>query len=169
MGAFCCHGNQSPDPIWPKTLCSQSPTPMMLLIKFGSDRPIGLRDIHVWKCEQTDAGTDGRRLDWYTISSPLSLRLRWANEHENYTSCLLASIVMRLIKQVIWKKKSNSTAIAAYRANCRTAGIVVKAPEMSMVLWGVSWENLFWGFLSRSDTNQVVHPQKMAGGLKFRT
>ena len=47
MGAFCCHGNQSPDPIWPKTLFSQSPTPMMLLIKFGCDQPIGLRDIHV--------------------------------------------------------------------------------------------------------------------------
>ena len=47
MRAFCCHGNQSPDPIWPKTLCSQSPTPMMLLIKFGCDQPIGLGDIHV--------------------------------------------------------------------------------------------------------------------------
>ena len=47
MGAFCCHGNQSSDPIWPKTYCSQSPTPMMLQIKFGCDRPIGLRDIHV--------------------------------------------------------------------------------------------------------------------------
>ena len=31
MEAFCCHGNQSSDPIWPKTYCSQSPTPMMLL------------------------------------------------------------------------------------------------------------------------------------------
>ena len=47
MGAFCCHRNQSTDPIWPKTLCSQSPTPMMLLIKFGCDQPLGLRDIHV--------------------------------------------------------------------------------------------------------------------------
>ena len=26
MGAFCCHGNQSSDPIWPKTKCSLSPT-----------------------------------------------------------------------------------------------------------------------------------------------
>ena len=30
IGAICCHGNQSSDPIRPKTLCSQSPTPMML-------------------------------------------------------------------------------------------------------------------------------------------
>ena len=27
MGAFCCHGNQSFDPICPKSLCSLSPTP----------------------------------------------------------------------------------------------------------------------------------------------
>ena len=47
MGALCCHGNQSSDPIWSKTLCSQSPTPMMLQRKFGCDRSIGLRDIHV--------------------------------------------------------------------------------------------------------------------------
>ena len=47
MGAFCCHGNQSSNPICPKTLCSQSPIPMMLQIKFGCARPIGLRDIHV--------------------------------------------------------------------------------------------------------------------------
>ena len=26
MGAFCCHGNQTFDPIYPKTLCSLSPT-----------------------------------------------------------------------------------------------------------------------------------------------
>ena len=34
MGAFCCHGNQSLDPICPKTLCSLSPTQVMLHIKF---------------------------------------------------------------------------------------------------------------------------------------
>ena len=47
MGAICCHGNQSSDPIWPKTLWSQSPTPMMLLVKFDYDQPADLRDIHV--------------------------------------------------------------------------------------------------------------------------
>ena len=34
MGAICCHGNQSSDPIGPKTLSSQCPTPMMLQMKF---------------------------------------------------------------------------------------------------------------------------------------
>ena len=47
MGAICCHGNQSSDPIWPKTLCSKSPTPMMLQMKFDYSRPAGLKDIHV--------------------------------------------------------------------------------------------------------------------------
>ena len=47
MGAICCHGNQSSDPIRPKTLCIQSPTQIMLQMKFDYDRPAGLRDIHV--------------------------------------------------------------------------------------------------------------------------
>ena len=51
MGAFCCHGNKSFDPICPKTLCSLSPTPMMLHIKFDQDWPTCFRDIQVQKCE----------------------------------------------------------------------------------------------------------------------
>ena len=47
MGAICCNGNQSSDPISLKTLCSQSRTPIMLQMKFDYDRPAGLRDIHV--------------------------------------------------------------------------------------------------------------------------
>ena len=47
MAAICCHGNQSSDPIFPKTYCSQSPTPMMLLVKFDYDWPADFRDIHV--------------------------------------------------------------------------------------------------------------------------
>ena len=57
MGAICCHGNQSSDPIWPKTLCSQSSNPMMLQMKFDYDRLTGLTYscLKVW----TDARTDG--------------------------------------------------------------------------------------------------------------
>ena len=47
MGAFCCHGNQSFDPICPKTLCNLSTTLMMLHIKFDQHWPTGLRDILV--------------------------------------------------------------------------------------------------------------------------
>ena len=64
MGAFCCHDNQSFDPICPKTLCSLSPTPVMLHIKFDQDWPTGFRDIQVLKCGRrrtTDDDDDGRR------------------------------------------------------------------------------------------------------------
>ena len=63
MGAFCCHGKQSFDPICPKTLCSLSLTPVMLHIKFDQDWPAGSRDIQVWKCwrRRTTTDTDGRR------------------------------------------------------------------------------------------------------------
>ena len=58
MGAFCCHGNQSFDSICPKTLCSLSPTQVMLHIKCDQDWPTSLRDIQVWKCgrRRTDDG-----------------------------------------------------------------------------------------------------------------
>ena len=63
MGAICCHGNQSSNPIWPKTYCSFSPTPVMLQIKFDRNWPSGLRDIHVWNCLRTHGRTDGRTPD----------------------------------------------------------------------------------------------------------
>ena len=77
MGAFCCHGNQSFDPICPKTLCSLSPIPVMLHIKFDQDWPTGFRDIQVWKCGRwrtmMDDDDDGR-LVYYLVS----LWIRWA-------------------------------------------------------------------------------------------
>ena len=49
MGALCCQGNQSFDPICLKTLCSLSPPPVMLDIKFDRDWPTALRDIQIRK------------------------------------------------------------------------------------------------------------------------
>ena len=51
MGAFWCHGPQSFNPVCLKTLCSLSPPPVMLHIKFDQDWPTGLRDIQVQKCK----------------------------------------------------------------------------------------------------------------------
>ena len=45
--AIRCHRHQSSDPIWPKTLCSLSPTPMMVQIKFRYDWSTGCGDIQV--------------------------------------------------------------------------------------------------------------------------
>ena len=76
MGAFCCHGNQSFNPICPKTLCSLSPTPVMLHIKFDQDWPTGFRDIQFESVDDdgrqtTDDDDVGWTTDhWYTISSP---------------------------------------------------------------------------------------------------
>ena len=67
MGAFCCHGNQSLNLICPKTLCSLSPTPVMLHIKFDLGWPAGFRDIQVWKCGRRRTTTKDH---CYTISSP---------------------------------------------------------------------------------------------------
>ena len=44
---FGCRGNQSFDPICPKTLSSLSPIPIMLHTNFDRDWPSGLRDIQV--------------------------------------------------------------------------------------------------------------------------
>ena len=56
-GTICCHGNQSFNPICPKTLCNLSPTLMMLHIKFDQHWPTGLRDIQVsselWQNDRT--------------------------------------------------------------------------------------------------------------------
>ena len=43
MDAFCFHGNQSFDPICPKTLCNLFPNLMMLHIKFDQHWPTGLK------------------------------------------------------------------------------------------------------------------------------
>ena len=88
MGGFCCHGNQNFDPICPKTLCSLSPTPVMLHIKFDQDWPNGFRDIQVWKCGRrrrrtTDDDDDGRTTDhWYTISSPCEPSAQVSQKHK---------------------------------------------------------------------------------------
>ena len=66
MGAFCCHGNQSFDLICPKTLCSLSPTPVMLHIKFDLGWLAGFRDIQVWKCGRRR--TDDRPLLYYKLT-----------------------------------------------------------------------------------------------------
>ena len=51
MGDFWCHRNQCFDSICPKDLCSLSPTPVTLHIKFDKDWQTGFRDIQVQMCE----------------------------------------------------------------------------------------------------------------------
>ena len=65
MRAFCCHGNQSFDPICPKTLCSLFPTPVMLDIKCGQLAS------EIFKFECVDDGrrrTDDGPLVYYKLT-----------------------------------------------------------------------------------------------------
>ena len=55
-----------------------------LHMKFEFNWPSGFRGEDVWKSWRMDwRQTDVRRSHWYTISSPMSLRLRWANNSCN--------------------------------------------------------------------------------------
>ena len=52
-----------------------------LHMKFEFNWPSGFRGEDVWKCWRTpDGRTDGRRSHWYTISSAMSLGLKWAKK-----------------------------------------------------------------------------------------
>ena len=75
MATISCHSNQSSYPIETKNIIICSHGIWMLYVKFGKNRLHGFRRDVVWKCWRT---TDGRRMPAYTISSPMSLRLRWA-------------------------------------------------------------------------------------------
>ena len=78
MGAIRCHGNQSSDLICTKTLCSLSPTSMMLQIKFDCNWPAGLGDIHVWKCGRTDRRMHARMHAWMPARVPSYKLTLWA-------------------------------------------------------------------------------------------
>ena len=111
MGAFCCHGNQSFDSICPKPLCSLSPTPVMLHIKFDQDWPTGFRDIKVWKCGRrrtTDDDDDGRR-QTTTDGGPLVYykHTLWAfGSGELKTKTFTSKLQMKSHSKP-WKKKKN--------------------------------------------------------------
>ena len=70
MGTISCHSNQSSFPIGIKKTTFRSPNLKMLYVKYEKNWPHGFRG------EDGQWTTDGRRIPSYTISSPMSLRLR---------------------------------------------------------------------------------------------
>ena len=65
----------------------RSPFLSSLRMKYEFNWPSSFRGEDVWKCWQTTDDRrwtdDGRRSHWYTISSPMSLQLRWAKKRQN--------------------------------------------------------------------------------------
>ena len=93
MWAFCCHGHQSFDPICLKTLCSLSPTPVMLHIKFDQDWPTGFRDIQVWKCgrRRTEDGplVYYKLILWAFGSGELKTEIFWSSASRTWQPLIL--------------------------------------------------------------------------------
>ena len=95
-GPFGCHGNQSFDrSIFPKTLCSLSPNPVMLT--FDKGWPTGLRDIQVWKYERR-WGTDGGPFLYYMYQLTSD---SCANNHQ--AGCM-KSIAAYFLHYLFWGK-----------------------------------------------------------------
>ena len=100
MGAICCHGHWSFDPICLKTLCSLSPLLVMLHIKFDQDWPPCLRDIQVRKCKI------------FVIQGQVTPKwLVWSGPKSNssellYLSCLPATLMMSRSKmnELAWRQ-----------------------------------------------------------------
>ena len=107
MGTFCCHGNQSFDPICPKTYCRLSSTPVILHIKFDQDWPTGFRDIQVWKCGRWQR-MDDRPLVYYKFTLWAFGSGELKKSHWNAILCLSGPFVINQIKSVDVKQSSRS-------------------------------------------------------------
>ena len=123
MGAFCCHGNQSFDPICPKTLCSLSPTPMLLHIKFDQDWPTGFRDIQVQMCEI-----------FITQGQVTSQWMVWFGPKSNWTELLCLSWLPATLMMIRSKiSASMETPFSHYKSgkffrHSRAANSIVSSP-----------------------------------------
>ena len=82
MGAICCHGNQSSDPILPKPYYIQSPTPMMLQMTFT----IGQLVSEIFMFESVNTRTDGCQLESHLISLQRAFRSGELKKSMPYTS-----------------------------------------------------------------------------------
>ena len=71
----------------------------MLYVKYGKNQLHGFRDVF-WKCWRRTT-TDGRRMPAYTISSHMSLWLRWANN----------GIIQRILKIAVKTLSSRKSCV----------------------------------------------------------
>ena len=128
MGAIYCHGNQSSDPIWPKTYCSLSPTPMMLQLNLIATGSLVAKIFTFESVDrQTDRRTDGRRLDWYTtcISSPCDPSAQVTYKTKRTTFCILCkrflNILFRMARRVTNRLVRNAIVNGSF-CDCNKGG-----------------------------------------------
>ena len=109
MGAFCCHRNQSFDPIYPKTLCSLSPIPVMLHIKFDQDWPTGHIQVSSEKLWQNHRMTEGQGKS--SIAPTFSKRaiMTWVQNVEKVTKINLRILAKLHVHPQTMTKKNPVT------------------------------------------------------------
>ena len=121
MEAFCCHGHQSFDQVCLKTLCSPSPSSVMLLIKFDQDWPTGLRDIQVrkYKIYFRHSRASNSKVSSLIHSSEL-LCLSW------FPATLM--MIRSKMNEVAWRQHFPIISLWDFFRRSRTANSVVSDP-----------------------------------------
>ena len=151
MGAFCCHVHQSFDPICLKTLCSLSPPPVMLHIKFDQDWPTDLRDIQVRKCKI------------FVIQGQVTpKRVVWSGPKSNSSKLLCLSwlqatlmMIRSKMNELAWRQHFPITCISLWKffRRSRVANSVVSSPiwpKFKVVRFPLYWlEKGGWSGIGR--------------------
>ena len=105
MGTISCHSNQSSYPTGTKKRNYSFPRPIDAICEIWKESASRLQRRCRLKMLTDGRTMDGRRIPLYTISSPMSLLLRWAkNVHITYN---------RLIKTI--RQRSNFFVLLIYR------------------------------------------------------
>ena len=87
------HGSHLGHVTWTPWTNFHSPIPWRLHMKFGFNQPSGFGEEDVWKCWQTY-----RQRPCHMISSPMSLRFRWAKNPKKITQ-ILRKVIGSVIKK----------------------------------------------------------------------
>ena len=115
-------------------------------------RRIGLTASEEMSFENVDRRTDDRRIPSYTISSPMSLRLRWTKNQQNnpkpqHKDDVKQKTISKGVVHIIGENETQFKATFNYKANQRTNGPVKRSPDIwanRKIKFGSKWPNHFW-------------------------
>ena len=144
-GNICCHGNQSSDPILPKTFCSPSPDPEMGPITFESNHyhylaisslPLPLPLHTFWKCNHYHYHYFGNVIITFThyFWQLIHVFLNWSRSNK-ITTFYIKSLICnnRDCQQLIFFIKGNG------RLQCKA-----KVNWLNLfVMWNIFWKFFF--------------------------